>query len=60
MTDCSKCKYGYSNNCDVTRNTQSCYDCDNFDEENLECRCVNSPIYEDCPYFVEYEVEDDV
>lgn len=60
MTDCSKCKYSYSNNCDVIRNTQSCYYCDNFDEENLECRCVNSPMYEDCPYFVEYEVEDDV
>lgn len=60
MTDCSKCKYSYENNCDVTRVTKGCYECENFDENTLNCRCLNIPEYEDCPYFVEYEEEDDV
>ena len=58
MSDCNKCKYGYKNYCDVTRKTQGCYECDNFDEDTLECRCTTMPTDADCPYFQEWEDED--
>ena len=54
-SDCSKCFWGYYNNCQKVRCSGGCPSCDNLDSETLECKCTLIIEDDECPNFREYE-----
>lgn len=59
MSDCSRCYYGFMNHCAKIRREDGCFECDNFDQETLQCRCTNIEDTADCPYFKDAYNEED-
>ena len=57
MTNCEECKYHWNNACGIIRANSNCYECDNFDNDSLECKCTSwlgEDEENDCPHFERY------
>lgn len=54
MTNCCECEYGFNNRCKTIRGNQSCFNCDNFNTDTLECRCTEVEDDSNCPHYKEY------
>lgn len=52
-TNCDLCYYGYNNHCKVIRYCEGCHNCKRFNDDTLECLCIEIDEDADCPYFVD-------
>ena len=55
MTNCQECKWCYDNACREIRAIEGCFECDNFDNDKLECKCTDIEDLDNCPNFEPYE-----
>lgn len=51
MPYCHNCYYGFQNWCANIRSNDGCFNCPNFNNDTLECRCTEVEDTENCPYF---------
>ena len=52
MTNCCECRYGYNNGCKAIN--RACFECANFNDDTLECRCTEVEDTANCPHFEDW------